>query len=65
MFQAGKKVKSVQRRQQGHQKDRARCEREREAMGKGKRKSGKRRNSGERRVDLRDNGYNYTLVSLQ
>lgn len=38
MFQAGKKVKSVQRRQQGHQKDRARCEREREAMGKGKRK---------------------------
>lgn len=38
MFQAGRKVESVQRRQHGHQKGRAGCEREREATRKGKRK---------------------------
>lgn len=38
MLQAGRKVESVQRGQQGHQKSRVGGEREREATRKGKRK---------------------------
>lgn len=38
MLQAGRKVESVQRGQQGHQKGRVAGEREREATRKGKRK---------------------------